>query len=329
MSQITITMKHLFPFFLFLISSTAFAQTACDSLDIISVQYSPFTDSVIVVSVENHNANIIFDYPGFVLINTNGDTVAKETVNYFGIGQQSVHHLAVRPGVQNPLENFNGVMQLYTGFYSDFACEWTFNESLCTPNECDSIILAFENWGGALVLGDFSWSLLDSMEAVVDSGTFTMEAQEQHWEKRFCLPKGMYSYNLIALGDPTGGGPTMTATAGSWYNSPTIQQYFAWFDNDSSTLEIPFYTNCIGTQSPSGMEETTKETIEIFRNGNSLSVRSAKPMQQVELYAVDGKLIGAFATKSNLVNLPSELPPGLYFVRVRIADAWVTQKFVF
>ncbi|MBP9150924.1 MAG: T9SS type A sorting domain-containing protein [Flavobacteriales bacterium] len=322
-------MKHLFLFFLFLISSTAFAQTECDSLDIISIQYSPFTDSVIVISVENNNESIIFDYPGFVLINTNGDTVAKETVNYFGIGQQSVHHLNVRSGVQNPLENFVGVLQLYTGFYSDLACEWTLNESLCTPNECDSIILAFENWGGALVLGDFAWSLLDSADTVIESGTFTMEAQGQHWEERLCLPKGMYSYTLIALGEPTGGGPTMTATAGSWYNSPTIQQYFAWFDNDSSTLEIPFYTNCIDSQSPSGIEETTTEAIDILRNGNLVTVKSERAMEQIELCAVDGKLIGAFAPNANLFGLPTNLPRGLYFVRVRIGEVWVTQKFVF
>ncbi|MCF8464688.1 MAG: T9SS type A sorting domain-containing protein [Flavobacteriales bacterium] len=322
-------MKHHFSFFLFLFSSTAFSQTACDSLDIISVQYSPFTDSVIVVSVENNNTEIIFDYPGFVLIDNNGDTLAKETVNYFGIGQQSVHSLTVRPGVQNPLENFVGVLQLYTGFFSDFACEWQLNEPLCSTNECDSLILAFENWGGALVLGDFAWSLLDSADVVIESGTFSMEAQGQHWEERFCLPKGMYSYTLIALGEPTGGGPTMTASAGVWYNSPTIQQYFSWFDNDSSTLEIPLFMNCFGVQPPNGIEEQETENIEIVRNGNSLSVRSEKQMQQIELYAVDGKLMGTYAPKSNLILLPTELPHGLYFVRVKTPDGWVTQKFVF
>jgi len=320
-------MKHLFPFFLFLISSTTFGQTACDSLDIISIQYSPFTDSVIVVSVENNNSNEIFDYPGFVLIDSNGDTVARETVNYFGIVQQSVHQLVVRPGVQNPLENFVGVLQLYTGFYSDFACEWQLNEPLCPSNECDSIILAFENYGGALVLGDFAWSLLDSADAVIESGTFTMEAQGQHWEERLCIPKGMYSYTLIALGEPTGGGPTMTASLPTLYASATIQQYFNW--SEVNVMEIPFYMNCIGAQSPNGIEEAKTVGIDIIRNGNFLSVRSSKPMQQIELYTVDGKLVASLAPKSNLVNLPSELLHGLYFVRVRTGEALVTQKFVF
>jgi len=258
-----------------------------------------------------------------------GDTVAKETVNYFGIGEYSIHSLVVRPGVQNPLENFVGALQLYTGFFSDFACEWQLNEPLCSTNECDSIILAFENWGGALVLGDFAWSLLDSTESVVESGTFTMEAQGQHWEERFCLPKGMYNYTLIALGEPTGGGPTMTASASQLYAAPMIQQYFAWFDNDSSTLEIPLFMNCIGAQSPNGIGESKSESIKLVRNGNSLSVRSEKQMQQIELYAVDGKLIGTYTPKSNLVLLSAELPHGLYFVRVRRNQAWVTQKFVF
>ncbi len=67
-----------FPFF----STTAFAQGPCDALNLVSVGYSPFTDTVIVVSVENNNTTEIFDYPGFVLIDSNGDTVAQEIVNY-------------------------------------------------------------------------------------------------------------------------------------------------------------------------------------------------------------------------------------------------------
>ena len=194
-------MKRILSLFLFisLVSFTK-AQSPCDDLNFISIGYSPFTDTVVVVAVENNSTTEIFDYPGFILINTNGDTVAKEIVNYFGIGAQSVHLLQVRPGVQDPLQDFNGALQLYSGFYSDFECEWQLNETLCTENECDSIILAFENYGGALVLGDFAWSLFDSTETVLESGTFTMEAQGQHWEKRLCLPKGMYSYTLAALG---------------------------------------------------------------------------------------------------------------------------------
>ncbi len=87
--------------------------------------------------------------------------------------------------------------------------------------------------------------------------------------------------------------------------------------------------NCIGAQSPNGIEESTSESIDLVRNGNSLSVRSEKQMQQIELYAVDGKLIGTYAPNSNLIQLPTELPHGLYFVRVRTDEAWVTQKFVF
>ena len=82
-------MKRIFLLLGILTSLVAFGQDPCDDLLITSVQYSPFTDTVIVVQVEN-NSSSGFQYPGFVLISTNGDTVAKEQVDLFGIGQESV-----------------------------------------------------------------------------------------------------------------------------------------------------------------------------------------------------------------------------------------------
>ena len=37
-----------------------------------------------------------FSYPGFILFNSFGDTIAVENVNFFGIAEQSVHVLEVQ-----------------------------------------------------------------------------------------------------------------------------------------------------------------------------------------------------------------------------------------
>jgi hypothetical protein len=321
-------MKHYIAFFLFIsLASFTNAQNVCDELNLVSIGYSPFTDTVIVVSVENNNATEIFDYPGFVLIHTNGDTVAREGVNYFGIGAQSVHTLQVSLGAHNPIENFNGVLQLYSGFYNDFECEWQLNETLCTENECDSMILAFENYGGALVLGDFAWSLLDSTEAVLESGTFTMEAQGQYWEKRMCLPKGMYSYTLEALGQPTGGGPTMTASTSPWYLAPIIQQDFDW--NAENVMEIPFYLHCIAPEEPNRVEAAERESgFIVSRTEGQVVIEHTEVMQTVEIIGLDGKLIASFNPKQSAFTIPSTLKAGICLISVRTEDGISTIKVV-
>ena len=323
-------MKRILSLFLFisLVSFTK-AQSPCDDLNFISIGYSPFTDTVVVVAVENNSTTEIFDYPGFILINTNGDTVAKEIVNYFGIGAQSVHSLQVRPVVQDPLENFEGVLQLYSGFYSDFECEWQLNETLCTENECDSIILAFENYGGALVLGDFAWSLFDSTETVLESGTFTMEAQGQHWEKRLCLPKGMYSYTLAALGQPTGGGPTLTVSTSPWFLAPSIQQPFDWFNETATALEFPFYTHCIQEETPNGIDDI-QNTLElrILTTGGQTIVQHTQNIDFVQIFALDGRMVASLKPNHTEFILPSNLNKGLYLVSLETELGLKTLKVI-
>jgi hypothetical protein len=75
---------------------TGSAATACDSLILASVQGSPFSDSLLTVHVFN-STSTLFDYPGFILLDGDGDTLAQEVVNYFGIGQETWHSLAVSP----------------------------------------------------------------------------------------------------------------------------------------------------------------------------------------------------------------------------------------
>ncbi len=311
---------------LLLFAGTATCQEVCDSLDVVSVQYSPFTDTLIVVSVENNNLNEIFDYPGFVLITDNGDTLAKETVNYFGIGQQSMHYLSVRPGVVAPLEEFNGVLQLHTGFYAELACEWQLDRSFCTATDCDSIYLTFENYGGALVLGDFAWSLLDSNANVIESGTFTMEAQEQHWDKGFCLPKGSYSYTLMALGQPSGGGPTMTVSTAPLYGAPVIQQYFNW--NTGNVLDIPLYLHCKNATGPNaiGSGPTDLSEIRVIRDGGRTMLQYNGSMSSVEIFGHDGRLVGTFSANGSGFVVPSSLANGVYLLRIETVKGIFTVK---
>jgi len=302
-----------------------FAQNPCDELAIVSIQYSPFTDTLIIVEVTNASEEL-FSYPGFVLINANGDTLAKEVVNYFGIGGQSVHLLTVRPGVANPLDNFQGTLQLHTDFFASLACSWPINQSLCASETCDDFVIKFENWGGALVLGDFEWSVADSLGNQVASGTLTMTAEEQYWSNTLCLTPNRYSYQLQALGEPSGGGPTMLVQSGEWFGHQAISQYFSW--EEGTSMEVPFYLHCIASN-PIGIRETTNQFQPIiFQNGASTTVQSSVTITTLLLFASDGKLIERWNPNSTAFTLPTSLPPGLYILQVHTSKGISTLNLV-
>ena len=318
-------MKHLFTFSFFLFSLSANAQTVCDSLDFVSVKYNPFTDSVIVVHVENNNTSEIFDYPGFVLLDANDDTLAKETVNYFGIGEESVHSLEVRSGVHNPLDNFEGTLQLYSDFYGTFECEWDIDQSLCADVPCDSVILGFQNWGGALVLGDFAWRVEDESAALVDSGSFTMEANDQYWFRAMCLEPGTYSYSLTALTPPSGGGPTLTVSTSTTFASPNMSVPLDWFNDPGAEIEFPFFQFC--AESPNGIvSNEQKPNVTIHRKGNNLVVNSEMPIQQFELISMDGKLLHSSSPKTTRVVFQKPISNGLFVVRVITEEGATSRK---
>ena len=95
----------------------------CDSILITNFDYTP--DSLNRISLFAANANMdIISYPGFVVLNHLGDTMAKETVNYFGIGffpQQ--HFLEVYQPITNP---FAGTIELHSWFYDSLRCVFPF-----------------------------------------------------------------------------------------------------------------------------------------------------------------------------------------------------------
>ena len=75
----------------------------------------------------SNSSSYLFIYPGFVLFSTAMDTIAKETVTYFGIGSAAQPHTL---NILLPLVlPFTGYLNLYTNFYSSFACSFPFTIS--------------------------------------------------------------------------------------------------------------------------------------------------------------------------------------------------------
>ncbi|MAQ70100.1 MAG: hypothetical protein CMD23_03285 [Flavobacteriales bacterium] len=144
-------------------------QANCSDLSVFSVYQS---GDQIIVNVSNSSAYEIFSYPGFILFNSLGDTIAIEEVQYYGIATESIHFLEIQ---ENAVITSDVSLQLHTWFYDFLQCEWENIVMLdnCEldpePGECDAAIEIFyfnQNtltcestwWGGCNGVVPF-WSL--------------------------------------------------------------------------------------------------------------------------------------------------------------------------
>ena len=91
----------------------------CDSIIIHSCQPNATGEQIDVI-VSNYSENIM-SYPGFVILSENGDTIALEEVNYFGIGFNQLHILNV---INPPNLPMNITLELHTLFYDSLECSW-------------------------------------------------------------------------------------------------------------------------------------------------------------------------------------------------------------
>lgn len=176
------------------------------------------------------------------------------------------------------------------------------------------------------MLGDFEWSVADSLGNQVASGTLTMTAEEQYWSNTLCLTPNRYSYQLQALGEPSGGGPTMFVQSGEWFGEQSISQYFSW--KDGTTMQVPFYLHCIAHGPNSISENTSQFQPIIIQNGASTTVQSSANITTLLIYASDGKLIERWNPNSTAFTLPTSLPAGLYVLQVNTASGNSALKMI-
>lgn len=113
MKKYILTILFSFPLFLH-----AQNLPQCDSL---IINCCGIGNDILTLSVTNPTS-VLFDYPAFALFNTNGDTIAKEEVYYFGLSGSSDPHIMT---VVAPLNlPFTGYLNLYTLFYDSLDCSF-------------------------------------------------------------------------------------------------------------------------------------------------------------------------------------------------------------
>ncbi len=280
----------------------------CDDLELRPVRWAAFSDTAVVAHVQN-NSTELFDYPNFILFDAEGDTLAKEAVDFFGIGPESWHVLRVMDGVNMPTTPFAGRLELWTGFTDSLACTWDQSFDLCPPAPCAELSPTLQVVGGAIVSGTFDWVLFDD-GGLLANGQFVLTPQVQFADTTLCVPPGNYGINISPTDPGQGGVLFYSVTAPGFQSTPAVA-----VTNSLPALQpFTFYEPCIsGTQS---VEERTDAELRTAPTAGGILVwnSTGRPLGPVWLCDAQGRLLFSTRTSTDSQFIPLE-QAGVYLIR--------------
>jgi hypothetical protein len=296
--------------------------TPCDSLIIDFVQWQAFSDTAIEVHVFN-TSQTLFDYPGFVLLQGT-DSIARETVTYFGIAGESFHTLTLVDGATIPTGPFQAQLHLWTNDHQEQVCTYDLTVDLCPPAPCAPLLVYLNNDGNALINDTLDWQLLDDNNALVANGTFALGDAIQSDYDTVCVPPG--DYTLSVTNDTfTGGQPYFGITAPGQFYSADQQPYS--FDNLPDIVPVVFFGPCIDPNNEVP-DVRTVNALKAWPAGDVLMINavSTTPIGAFALLDAMGRelRLGRIMSNSGSVSL-SGFAPGAYLLRTAVG----TTRFVF
>lgn len=275
----------------------------CDDVQIVSILYAAFSDSIVVHAI--NGSSDIFSYPGFILFDANGDTVAVETVDLFGLPEESWHMLRIPDDVEITDPEFSGTLELWTGFYDSLVCSWPVEVALCPPAPCATIIPYVQNLGGALTIGTFTYTITGD-SGTVATGEITLDDDTQYASDTLCIPAGGYTIEVSSgatMGQPWFGVTTPGMMTGA--QVPVM---------DQATLEFEFYEECtdITTAVPVRISND-HVSVRQFDGGVIIERKDGAPIGAYSLFATNGSIISEGSSQeSSLLIGRSTLAPGIY-----------------
>lgn len=291
--------------------------TACDSIQLLHAGRDPFNDSTLLVHVLNPSS-VLFDYPGFLLLDANGDTLGMETVELFGLGQESWHFLRVPPGTTLPQDPFTGTLELWTLFYQELGCSWNLGLGLCPPEPCAPLRPFIQNAGGALALGDFHYTIRRDGGPVA-TGDFTLTADAQYASDSICLPPGHYLMELVADQAPEG-----QVLFGVGLGPEVMGPFAPLVVTALSAVPFDFYADCIN--GPQGIAVPAMAALEVIPGAGHISVVRAGggTLGRLRLFDARGRLLAEVNEPGSRHDLSTVgRAGGLYVLQALQADGSV------
>lgn len=310
--------KHLptlLPAWAFILTLPVFGQSPCALVTIEHLQYDAFDPSAVELVV-NNQSNELFSYPGFVLVDDQGDTLAREQVSFFGIGNgPQAHYLSADPDVTILTGVFDATLLLFGEFGDTLYCTWPLEDiTLCPPDSCIQAEIYLTNTGTLVEFNAFWWMYDTNDGTQVANGSMNMDDMNATHFDTLCIPPGAYTLEFSGFSpiDETyisGITPNYQFTLGT---NTALQQ-------DSTPLDLSFnwYNACVdGTN---GITTPAERELTIDQFGDHLRITDplGRALGDISLWSSDGRLVGQWVTNAPSIQLPlAQLAPGIHLVRV-------------
>lgn len=173
-----------------LISVSLSGKSQCDSIQIEGYTYHPFSDSAFTFNISSVGQHFI-SYPNFAFVDANGDTIAKSTVNTFGLIGGA--HQVPFTSLYNGSHQLNGQLLIYGDFEDSLFCTKNINEDLCQDDTgLFELEIYLGNFGGALVFDHFKYELRNQSGGLFTTGKFHLHQTAQYATDTLLIPKGNY-----------------------------------------------------------------------------------------------------------------------------------------
>lgn len=250
----------------------------------VDVQWAFFSDTAVVVHVQNPTVEL-FDHPNFILFDAQGDTLAKETVTYFGIAQDSWHTLRLMDGVEAPVGAFDGRLELWTGFTSVLACVWEQIFDLCPPSSCTTVHPTLANFGGAQATGTFLYNIWND-QGLIAEGQFVLTNELQTDSDTLCLPPGNYVMDVSPPTPPAGAPVYFIAGQG-----PNSTEAWPVVWSLPVGLNFMLLPHCVGTPQSIGDGPTPGLRITTVPGGLWVRRADGRPLGALRLMDTQGRLV--------------------------------------
>lgn len=302
------------------------AQSPCDSVNILSMNYDAMHKDSIELVINNQSSTF-FNYPNFLLLNAADDTIAYETVNFFGLGNYDQGHiLKIEPPFSSNTIT-GGKLLLKTGFGDSLECIFTRDFELCNE-ACSELIVSLQSTGTIVSTETINVSVTDSMSNVVYFESFVLDSLEFFKYDSLCLTPGAYTIEFDQLDSNS---TTLFFGLNTFFLSTGINGNSS---ADNTTQHFIIWERCLHTQiinPPNAVDHlnalsenfyamVANQTLHLNSNENEL-------IEQIALYDLSGRLVLEKApnTSATAMNV-SHLQHGIYIAKAQVNGMWVAKR---
>jgi hypothetical protein len=320
-------MKKIYSLFVALaLGATVQAQSPCDSVNIVSITYDAMHKDSIELVI-NNQSSAFFNYPNFILLNAADDTIAYETVNFFGLGNYDQGHiLKIEPPFSSNTIT-GGKLLLKTGFGDSLECIFTSDFELCSE-ACSELIVSLQSTGPIDSTETINVSVTDSLSNVVYFESFVLDSLVFFKYDSLCLPPGDYTIEFDQLDSNS---TTLFFGLNTFFLSTGINGNS---NADNTTQHFSIWERCFHPEiisPPNAVDELNAFAASISaRVANQTLLMSSSQnelLEHIALYDLSGRLVldKAPNTSAATINV-SHLQHGIYIAKARVNGVWITQQ---